>query len=87
MHRCIGRIAWNTLVVRDKRHVTDLAEMFAECMEHQRLATADGRCAQINQSIKKIFDKTDHGTNCDRDVLRVLLRIICRSSRKGNLVV
>ena len=41
--RCIGRIAWNTLMVRDKRHVTDLDEIFAECMEHQRLAMADGR--------------------------------------------
>lgn len=41
--RCIGRIAWNTLMVRDKRHVTDLDEMFAECMEHQRLAMGDGR--------------------------------------------
>ena len=45
--RCIGRIAWNTLVVRDKRHVTDLAEMFAECMEHQRLAMADGRRGSV----------------------------------------
>lgn len=41
--RCIGRIAWNTLMVRDKRHVTDLDEVFAECMEHQRLAMGDGR--------------------------------------------
>ena len=30
-------------MVRDKRHVTDLDEIFAECMEHQRLAMADGR--------------------------------------------
>eukprot|EP00752_Nemacystus_decipiens_P005386 g4883.t1 len=45
--KCIGRIAWNTLVVRDKRHVTDLAEMFAECMEHQRLAMADGSIKSV----------------------------------------
>ena len=35
-------IAWNTMLVRDRRHVTDLDHMFAECLEHQRLATADG---------------------------------------------
>ena len=40
--KCVGRIAWNTMLVRDRRHVTDLNHMFAECIEHQRLATADG---------------------------------------------
>lgn len=49
--RCIGRIAWNSLVVRDKRHVTDVAEMFAECMEHQRLAMADGRFVGITDLV------------------------------------
>jgi nitric oxide synthase oxygenase domain/subunit len=40
--KCIGRIAWNTLLVRDRRNVTDPDEMMAECFEHQRLATSDG---------------------------------------------
>ncbi|KAG5192610.1 nitric oxide synthase [Tribonema minus] len=40
--KCIGRIAWNSLLVRDRRNVTDPDEMMAECLEHQRLATADG---------------------------------------------
>jgi len=40
--KCVGRIAWNTMLVRDRRHITDLDHMFSECLEHQRLATADG---------------------------------------------
>lgn len=37
--KCIGRISWSTLVVRDRRHVTDPDTMFAECLEHLDLAT------------------------------------------------
>ena len=46
LSRCIGRIAWKTLEVRDRRRVSDLGEMFAECLEHQRVATGDGRCLE-----------------------------------------
>lgn len=38
--KCIGRINWNTLMVRDKRHVDDPDSMFEECVEHLRIATA-----------------------------------------------
>ncbi|WP_437624507.1 nitric oxide synthase oxygenase [Sorangium sp. So ce1151] len=37
--KCIGRISWSTLEVRDRRHVTDPQAMFAECLEHLKLAT------------------------------------------------
>lgn len=37
--KCIGRISWNTLVVRDRRHVTDPKEIFHEVEEHLKLAT------------------------------------------------
>ena len=62
--KCIGRIAWNTLIVRDCRHVTDPGlfsfsfslllnilfltfpkykdGMFAEILEHNRIATNGG---------------------------------------------
>lgn len=40
--KCIGRISWKNLIVRDRRHVTDPDEMFAECVEHLRLATNGG---------------------------------------------
>ena len=40
--KCIGRIQWNNMVVRDCRHVTDPDEMFQELVEHLRLATNCG---------------------------------------------
>jgi len=40
--KCIGRISWRNLIVRDRRHVVDPDEMFAECVEHLRAATNGG---------------------------------------------
>jgi nitric oxide synthase oxygenase domain/subunit/sulfite reductase alpha subunit-like flavoprotein len=37
--KCIGRISWNTLVVRDRRHVSEPTEVFHEVLEHLKLAT------------------------------------------------
>jgi nitric-oxide synthase len=41
--RCIGRLYWNSLRVRDRRHVTSPAAVAAECVEHLRDANRDGR--------------------------------------------
>ncbi|MGQ0777154.1 MAG: nitric oxide synthase oxygenase [Pseudonocardiales bacterium] len=41
--RCIGRLYWRRLRVRDLRHVTDAAMVAAECVKHLRLATNGGR--------------------------------------------
>jgi nitric-oxide synthase len=41
--RCIGRLYWRSLVVRDARHVTSAEGMVAECVEHLRFATNGGR--------------------------------------------
>ncbi len=41
--RCIGRLYWRRLRVRDLRHVTDAAMVAVECTEHLRLATRGGR--------------------------------------------
>lgn len=40
--KCIGRIAWRNMIVRDLRHVTDPDAMFEECAEHLRMATNGG---------------------------------------------
>jgi sulfite reductase alpha subunit-like flavoprotein/nitric oxide synthase oxygenase domain/subunit/hemoglobin-like flavoprotein len=40
--KCIGRIAWRNMVVRDLRHVTDPDEMFNEIVEHLRMGTNSG---------------------------------------------
>ncbi|MGQ0623812.1 MAG: nitric oxide synthase oxygenase [Sporichthyaceae bacterium] len=41
--RCIGRLYWNSLAVRDRRAVEDPAQVFAECVEHLRVATNGGK--------------------------------------------
>jgi len=41
--RCIGRLYWNGLVVRDRREIEDPAVVFDECVEHLRLAGNGGK--------------------------------------------
>ena len=40
--KCVGRISWRNLIVRDLRHVTDPDEMFRECVEHLRMGINGG---------------------------------------------
>ena len=46
-----GRISWNTLQVRDCRHIDDPAAIFKEVHEHQRIATAGTNI----QSVMTVF--------------------------------
>ena len=41
--RCIGRLYWKSLHLRDRRNVAAPAEVAAECVEHLRDATRGGR--------------------------------------------
>jgi nitric-oxide synthase, bacterial len=41
--RCIGRLYWRSLQVRDMRQVTDAAVVAAECVRHLRLASGRGK--------------------------------------------
>ena len=41
--RCIGRLYWRTLRVKDRRQVTDADQIAAECVTHLRQATNAGR--------------------------------------------
>lgn len=41
--RCIGRLYWRSLKVRDLRQVTDAAGVAAECIRHLRLASSRGK--------------------------------------------
>ncbi|GAA4872524.1 nitric oxide synthase oxygenase [Kitasatospora terrestris] len=45
--RCIGRLYWRSLVVRDLRHVTGPEEMAQECFTHLRTATNGGRIRPV----------------------------------------
>ena len=41
--RCIGRLNWRTLQVRDRRHLSTAQEIFQSLVEHIRLATNKGK--------------------------------------------
>src|SRR5579863_6702841 len=41
--RCIGRLHWKSLVVRDMRHLTTAEEVFDALVEHIRFATNSGK--------------------------------------------
>jgi nitric-oxide synthase len=41
--RCVGRLYWQSLHVRDRRQVHTPSEVAAECIEHLRETTRDGR--------------------------------------------
>ena len=44
---CIGRIFWESLIVRDLRHLTTAAEIFAAIVEHIQQATNGGNIRSI----------------------------------------
>lgn len=41
--RCVGRLYWNSLRVRDRRQLSEAKDVGAECVEHLREAYRDGR--------------------------------------------
>jgi nitric-oxide synthase, bacterial len=45
--RCIGRLYWRSLRVRDRRHVREPAAVAAECVQHLREATRGGRVRSV----------------------------------------
>jgi nitric-oxide synthase len=45
--RCIGRLYWRSLVVRDRRHVGTTAGVFTEAIEHLRFAANGGRIRPV----------------------------------------
>jgi hypothetical protein len=81
--KCVGRIAWNTMLVRDRRHVTNLDQIFAECVEHQRLATADGSL----KAVMTVFKARQPGTRLGFRFWGLqLIRFACYEMPDGRLV-
>lgn len=46
-NRCIGRLYWRSLVVRDKRHIRDAGRIADECIAHLHAATNHGRIRPV----------------------------------------
>ncbi len=45
--RCIGRLFWKELIVKDLRHLQTAEEVFAACVEHLDLGTNNGKIQPI----------------------------------------
>ncbi|MEU0883214.1 nitric oxide synthase oxygenase [Lentzea sp. NPDC005914] len=45
--RCIGRLYWRSLKVRDQRETSTPADVAAECVEHLRVATNNGKIRPV----------------------------------------
>jgi nitric-oxide synthase, bacterial len=45
--RCIGRLHWKTLAVRDMRHLSKAEDIFEALLEHIRLATNEGKITPL----------------------------------------
>lgn len=56
--RCIGRLYWRGLIVRDRRHVRDPQGMLDDMVEHLRIATNGGRL----RSLITVFPPLESGT-------------------------
>jgi nitric-oxide synthase len=46
-NRCIGRLYWRSLIVRDQRQVRRAEDVANECVEHLRIATNGGRIRPV----------------------------------------
>jgi len=73
--RCIGRLHWRSLEVRDLRHLDQPDDVFEALVEHLRLATNDGAI----QPMMSIFSREPQGAQ--NGVLRIinhqLIRYAC----------
>ena len=50
--RCIGRLYWRSLRVRDRRDVTSAGEIAAECVAHLREATNGGKIGPLISRVR-----------------------------------
>ncbi|WP_222851514.1 nitric oxide synthase oxygenase [Phytoactinopolyspora mesophila] len=80
-NRCIGRLYWRSLVVRDRRHVRYPDSIANECIEHLRLATNGGRI----RPVITIFAPDEPGRAAPRIRNEQLVRYA--GYRKGDVIM
>jgi nitric oxide synthase oxygenase domain/subunit/hemoglobin-like flavoprotein len=60
--KCIGRISWNTLMVRDRRHIDSPKQILEEVHEHLRIATAGTNIQSVMTVFKQQKPMEPYGT-------------------------
>jgi nitric-oxide synthase len=80
--RCIGRLYWNSLRVRDRRHVTEPAQVAAESIRHLRECTREG---EIRSTIT-VFAPDRPGRTGPRIHNEQLIRYAGRRTADGSVL-
>lgn len=80
--RCIGRLYWRSLVVRDLRHVDSPDAMAEECFEHLRTAANGGRI----RPVVSVFAPDRPGRPAPRIVNQQLIRYAGRARPDGSWI-
>ncbi|MER6949689.1 nitric oxide synthase oxygenase [Nonomuraea sp. NPDC000554] len=81
-NRCIGRLYWRSLKVRDRRTVTSAEGVAIDCVEHLRAATGNGR---IRPTIT-VFPPDTPGRRAPRVLNEQLIRYAGYRVRGGGVV-
>lgn len=79
--RCVGRLYWRGLQVRDRRHVTASGEVAAEAVSHLRAATNAGRI----RSLITLFAPDAHGQPGPRIISPQLISYAGHEADRGKV--
>ncbi len=80
--RCIGRLTWKSLQVRDMRHLTYASELFEALVEHIQIATNKGKI----RSVLTVFSAQEPGQPGIRIWNSQFFRYACYRQSDGSLL-
>ena len=78
-NRCIGRLFWKNLMVRDSRGIDSAEEYFESILEHLRLATNGGKI----RPVLTVFSPVDSEGRCPRILNHQLIRYAGYKDKDG----
>nr|WP_089951082.1 nitric oxide synthase oxygenase [Lentzea xinjiangensis] len=80
--RCIGRLYWRSLKVRDLREVSSPARVAAECVEHLRVATNKGKI----RPVITVFAPAEPGVDAPRILNEQIVRYAAYRGPDGGVL-
>ncbi|MDX3663924.1 nitric oxide synthase oxygenase [Streptomyces sp. ID05-26A] len=80
--RCIGRLYWRSLKVRDQREVSTPTDVAKECVEHLRVATNKGKI----RPVITVFAPAEPGTHAPQIVNEQIIRYAAYRGTDGGVL-
>ncbi|WP_330270178.1 nitric oxide synthase oxygenase [Lentzea sp. NBC_00516] len=80
--RCIGRLYWRSLKVRDQREVSTPADVAADCVEHLRVATNKGKI----RPVITIFAPAEPGMDAPQIINEQIIRYAAYRGTDGGVL-